>query len=279
MSKIDISIITIVYKNPAGLAVTTNSLKPLLHSSLNWEHVVVDSSTEEHASVLANLQKEGSTPWPLVLVSVPPTGIYSAMNQGWRRSQGRLIIFLNGGDKLKSALTLEKAIKEFNSDRNLDLLLGTAELFRDGNYLYSKAPHPSFIRNILGFNGICHQAVVYRRSAFEKVGEFSTRYKLAGDYEHHFRCYLAGLKHKSMNLHLVEFDMAGQSSKWREVLVEYGQIHKALADQLSRPIVRLNELLLQWETTRLTVLKKVADSPLSSKLRPVWLWYQRKRAR
>ena len=267
-----ISIITVSYNDPNGLSQTLESLRPLLESNLPWEHIIVDSSPAQHEAVL-NADK---SLWPRVYLSEPPSGIYSAMNHGWRNARGLTLLFLNSGDRLISAEALKKTMTEFEQDLNLDIFLGGVELTRNDESLYNQFHHSSFLKNILGANHICHQAAIYRRSSFEKIGDFSKSYKLASDYEHHFRCYLGGLNLKvSPSTLLVKFDVSGQSSHYRQVLNEYREIHRAVAAQLPHHLNILNYILLKIETARLAAVKKASSSRFSETLRPLWLLWKR----
>src|SRR5919108_5613652 len=103
-----LSVVTITYRDPAGLASTSESLLPLLRAdnSWTWEHVVVDSSPEENRAVLEGLPPD----WPLLHVVTPARGIYPAMNEGIQCASGRYLWFLNGRDRLHDADALERLL-------------------------------------------------------------------------------------------------------------------------------------------------------------------------
>ena len=269
--KIKVSIITVCYEDPKGLEKTCESLKPLLINDVDWEHIVVDSSPESHKSIFQQLPNG----WPLVKIETPPRGIYSAQNQGAKAAHGDVLWFLNSGDGLHSVEVLKNALALFTKPGGPDLVYGSTDLYRHGNYLYSVQPYRNFLRNLLGSNHICHQSVLYRRTTFEKVGAFSTNFALAADYEHFYRCYINKISTGRIGGSLSQFDMTGNSSNYLGVFKEYRIIQKLSAKQLSFPMGPLNSFFWIYAYSRIRLIKLLANSPLSTVLRPLWLFLKR----
>lgn len=267
---IDLSVITITYNDPRGLAKTVQSLQWLQKTTLHWEHVLIDSSPTLNYEIITPLKN-----WPLVHKIQEPQGIYPALNQGAMLARGRVMQFLNGGDSLIESDTFVALVQEFKSNSELDLVWAGAALYRQGVYLYGKAPRPSALQNLMGFNHICHQAVLYRRQSFKKIGPFATQWKFAADYEHHYRAYLAGLKIKIVPNLIANFDMEGSSSQYKKVLKEFEGIHRSLSVALSPKVTFYNSLFLFLETLRIKFVKALASSPLSPVLRPIWQRWHR----
>jgi len=270
-----LSIVTVTYQDPKGLDLTLSSLKSLLQSSLKWEHVLVDSSPEVTKASLKDLDPK----WPLVHVQEPPRGIYSAMNTGIESSNGKYLWFLNGGDRLKDLGVLRKIIYKFENRSDLDLVVASANLFRDGEFLYSNVPHKNLALAILGTNKICHQGVLYRRSLFDKVGRFSTHYKLAGDYDHHFKCFVKGVGFDRVKDRLVNYKVEGSSSNWKLAWKEFQEITNSNLKDLPFKLRVLFKAMLAVEQVRLGVVKGMGGSALSSMIWPIWIWWNRKKAK
>jgi glycosyltransferase involved in cell wall biosynthesis len=266
-----LSIITISYRDADGLAATLRSLRPLIGSSLEWEHVVVDSSPEDNKRVLPDRG------WPLVHLVRPPRGIYAAFNEGLSAVTGELVWILNGGDRLRDRAVLERLLDRMAAPGAPDMICGAADLTRNGEYLYTHFPSASFRQSLLGVNRVCQQAVMYRRSAMLNVGEFSSQYPIAGDYEHHLRCYLAGLRVVCCNERLVEYDLEGISTNWRQALAEFRDVLAQFNGRLPRSFYWQSVVGAQFEFLRLWTVKGLAGSPLAGVLQPLWLsWHRRK---
>lgn len=270
----ELSIVTVTFRDPAGLAKTLESLQWLKKAQLSWEHVIVDGSPELNSELISKL-----TDWPLKYLTQDPQGIYPAMNEGIRVSSGIVLHFLNGGDCLVNSDSYLKLLNEIKENQETDLIWAGAALYRNDVYLYSKFPKPHALANLIGFNHVCHQAILYRKGVFDRVGLFATHWKYASDYEHHYRCWLTKLKIKIVPICIADFDMSGGSSQYKKVLGEFYEIHKSLSLQLPSKIRLENNAFLLLEFLRVSIIKTIAATPLAFFLRPLWLkWNNRKKS-
>jgi glycosyltransferase involved in cell wall biosynthesis len=234
-SKPSLSIITISYNDPEGLKRTLDSLSPL-NESFSWENIIVDSSSEINSSIIKSFKRDS-----LIHLETPPKGIYPAFNLGLEHARGEFIWFLNGGDRLKSSKNVLKAIETMADQPELDLLCAGVDLYRGGKFIYSATPKSPFIKNLVGQNSLCHQGIIYRRSVFNRLGTFSQNYKLAGDYEHHFRCHFAKLKTLNLPLILAEYDRDGRSDNFKPVVREFRRVWKTYRKKMGVKLTLENE--------------------------------------
>jgi glycosyltransferase involved in cell wall biosynthesis len=256
-----LSVITLTYNNPEELEKTMASLKPLQEQNFSWEHIVVDSSPEKTQTVLKKLGN-----WPLVHIETPPKGIYSAFNLGLEHSRGDWVWFLNGGDRM----TLFENIRNTLSDTGHDILCAGVKIFRNGEWIYSSIPKEPLIENLLGENTLCHQGMFYKKSIFDEVGAFDTDFKLAGDYDHHFRCYFQNVKTGfSPNL-VAEFDRDGRSDNFRPVLKEFRKVWAKYDWRLKKELRRKNRIGAAAFILRLTVMRSPLVRPFSKSLKNIW---------
>lgn len=272
MPKHRISIITVTYNDPRGLSATLRSLEPVQAAGLDWEHVVVDSSPALNAEAIASARAGG---WPLRYLTPPPEGIYAAQNHGLAQASGECLWFLNGGDRLHDVHALVAVLEQLGSDAALDFVVARAALERDGKFLYRHDPSDSFFAGLVGFNRMCHQAMVYHARVFEQLGPFPPGYRLAADYVHHLRAYTHGLRFKTVGATLVAFDMGGRSNDHAPVFEEFKRAHRELASELPAWFSAANELVRPLERARVGGLKLVARSPLAELLRPLWVGFKR----
>src|SRR5262249_9623917 len=158
------------------------------------------------------------------------------------------------------------------------LWVGAASLFRNHRFRYVVFPQKTFFRSLLGGNGICHQAVIYRKNVFEKVGHFQTIWKLAADYEHFWSCFLEGLRVRTSREVLVNYDAAGASAEsWNHALDEFEAISLGLRAQLSWPLYAWHRLLLFWNQMKIKTIKFVKSR--GGRLEPLWIWWNRRTLR
>lgn len=236
-----LSIITITYKDSKGLADTLASLRSWQELGLPWEHVVIDASPELNQEVLALLPSG----WPLVHKQAPPSGIYQAQNLGIENSRGNFLLFLNGGDRLHSADALQKALRQLEATIGSELLIASAGIFKDKKFHRWQLAPRSLETGILGENRICHQATLFRRALFQRIGIYNENYSLAADYEHFFRAFLAGARAVLSSERLVEFEQGGASANFLEVFKQFRQVQTSFQERLNR-LFRLRQLCLWW---------------------------------
>ena len=269
-----LSIVTVTYRDAAGLMTTIESLKPLLENGtdISWEHIIIDSSPEDTRPAKEKLPMS----WPLVYVPEKPAGIYAAQNSGLSRAKGRYVWFLNGGDRLKSAQVLNKVLQELESNSETSAAFSAADLMRDGKYMYTQEPKETWEANIVGMNRICHQAVLYRRSEFQKLGNFSTEFKIASDYDHLYRSFVSGAKAVFLSDVLVEYDMSGTSQTYVASFSEFWQVQKQHSKELPFWMRVVNPVVWGSEFGRVSIIKVLAASPLSGVLRPLWIKLKRR---
>lgn len=236
-----LSIITITFQDPDGLSETLASLHSWQQLGISWEHVVVDASVELNRTALTTLPAN----WPLVHKVAPASGIYQAQNLGIESSRGEFVLFLNGGDRLHSAEELQKALRRLEATIGSELLIATAGIFRNKIFHRWQLAPKNLESGILGENKICHQATLYRRTLFQRIGNYSENFSLAADYEHFFRAFLAGARAIISPEKLVEFEQGGASSNFFEVFKQFRQVQLSFLDRLSL-LFRIRQLCLWW---------------------------------
>jgi hypothetical protein len=112
--------------------------------------------------------------------------------------------------------------------------------------------------------------MLYRLSTLRRVGPFVTKYKIAGDYEHHFRCVEAGLKALCVPRTVAEFDLGGSSGDNFKALAEFRAVHREFRHRLPAWVAVANELRWDAELAKIVLIKAVRKTPLLGVLRPLW---------
>jgi len=115
-------------------------------------------------------------------VSEPDRGIYDAMNKGLAmvRDPERYVIFLNADDQLAGPETLAAVMSRAQGE---EFLYGRLER-RDDPLGHRDVIGREVTKRDLLFGMKCHhQAILCRRRAFDRIGGFDLRYRLAADYD------------------------------------------------------------------------------------------------
>lgn len=175
-----LSIVTVVRNNAATVAEAVASV--LSQDYPEVEYVVIDgASTDGTLSRLEPYRERLA-----VLLSEPDRGIYDAMNKGIAMSTGEVVGLLNSDDLYAHASVLSRVAEAFGQQPDLEAVYGNLvyvafdQVERVVRRWRSKAYVPGyFTRGEVP----PHPAFFVRRSVYERLGVFDTRFRLAADYE------------------------------------------------------------------------------------------------
>ena len=239
-----LSIITIAYNNLAGLQKTLPSV--LAQTYTDFEHIIVDGgSTDGSVDYIANYAAQ-TTERNIVCkwLSEPDKGIYNAMNKGIRMATGEYCLFLNGGDYLCEAASLQFAIS--NGDWVEDMIYcDKICISSDG-----KETKVSYPKNISAYflwqSALPHQASFFKRTALFDFGLYNEMLKYASDWELCLKMFVNNhCTYRHIPIYLSYFDTTGissQSSNRQEMLEERQQVFARLCPSLITDFQRLQLL-------------------------------------
>jgi glycosyltransferase involved in cell wall biosynthesis len=158
-----ISIITISYNAEKYLERTIKSIKS--QTNKDFEYILVDGESRDRTLEIAKSHSHLF----FKIISEPDNGIYDAMNKGLDNATGDFVWFMNAGDEIANANTLELIQK--NIKTNTDLIYGDALHVNETGQikgLRSKLTPHKLRDNIqwqdlkLGML-VCHQSLIVKR--------------------------------------------------------------------------------------------------------------------
>jgi glycosyltransferase involved in cell wall biosynthesis len=201
-----ISVITPTFNSGPKIAATVASV--LSQQKGLYEFLVIDGGSTD--DTLARLRAQGPA---LRYLSEPDEGIYDAMNKGVRLTSGMYLCFLGAGDRLLPGV-LEAVAAEI---RKLPCQGQTSRptlLYGNVNWsCYSRAYDGRFNRSKLRRRNICHQAIFYQRSVFERLGFYNTKYRSFADWEFNIRCFNdRGVRKRYIPLRIASYEGGGKSA-------------------------------------------------------------------
>jgi len=161
-----------------------NLLSVLEQSHSPVEHVLVDGGSTDGTLELIRRYAPH-----LRYVSGPDRGIYDAMNKGLALvpDPESYVIFLNADDAFAGRDTVERVMRAATGE---DLIYGLLERF-DAELDYRDVIGREVAARDLVLGMRCHhQALLCRRRAFDLVGLFDLRYRIAADYDWVVRAFL-----------------------------------------------------------------------------------------
>jgi glycosyltransferase involved in cell wall biosynthesis len=246
-----VSIITVVYNNVESI---DDAIKSVISQDYPYiEYIVIDGcSTDGTFEVIKEYKKHIS-----VLVSEPDGGIYDALNKGITRSSGDVIAILHSDDKFFDSHVVSDMMKNMNETETelcfsdmviVDSSSGKVLRYYMANYFKKwmlrigwMPPHPTcFIK----------------KSLFDEFGLYSTKYKIAGDFDFLVRIFYGKkISWSYLNRISVKMSQGGVSnSGWQSKRLIVSEINQSLRLnnvwshpilQLSRYVIRFIELIIK----------------------------------
>jgi glycosyltransferase involved in cell wall biosynthesis len=158
------------------------------------EHILLDACSTDNTLALVSHYPN------VTLVSEPDDSAHHAMNKGLSMAHGEIIGFLNVDDLYPDSVLIEIG-GVFAEKPEIDVVIGHAVWFEDsataGRQILRKRIHdsgdalwlPGVALRSPAFNG-----AFFRRTVFERIGNFATKYDFSADTHFLLRCALAHLK-------------------------------------------------------------------------------------
>jgi glycosyltransferase involved in cell wall biosynthesis len=208
-----VTVITVCYNSANTLEQALKSVT--IQDWPNVEHIVIDGgSTDDTLDILGRYKNHLA-----YVVSEPDNGIYDAMNKGLARATGDVVCFLNADDQYASENVLSMVANQMRAGQ-LDALLGDVGFFHASNPTRQVRRYRSdrFTPERLAWGWMpAHPALFLTRSVIDRVGQFNTTYKIAGDYEFVIRAFYGhALRYVHVPKVLVRMQTGGVSTDgWR----------------------------------------------------------------
>ena len=195
-----ISIVTVTYNAASTIERTLQSVA--LQSCRDYEHIIIDGASKDSTIEIAKSfgyqelsAADGSRPeGAKVYISEPDKGLYDAMNKAFGLAKGDYICFLNAGDKLHSADTLQH-IADAGDRENVGVIYGDTDIVDgDGNRLRGRRLTPPEVLTWKSFREgmlVCHQSFYINR---EIALPYDLAYRFSADFDWCIRCMKEGEK-------------------------------------------------------------------------------------
>lgn len=178
------SIITVTYNAEQWLERTILSV--LSQSYPYIEYIIIDGASSDGTSKIIQRYIDGIA----FTKSEPDQGLYDAMNKGLKNATGDYVWFLNAGDTLHSANTIQHIVDKLNRHNSLpDIIYGETEIVdASGNSLGkrrlnapSRLTWKSFRMGML----VCHQSFIAKRII---APQYDLSYRFSSDFDWCISC-------------------------------------------------------------------------------------------
>ena len=184
ITKPQFSIITVVKNDEKNIQKTIESI--LNQTFKNFEYIIIDGKSEDSTLSLINKYKDKIN----FIISEKDDGIYFAMNKGAKIASGEFVVYVNSGDTL-TADALKIIQRKINEKPNIDFVFGTVKR----HYTQDTLIKFGFNKKKLIYNfdfATSHSTGFYlRKSKFQELGFFNTKYKCSADYDVYYKMLIS----------------------------------------------------------------------------------------
>ncbi|MFY7865811.1 glycosyltransferase family 2 protein [Roseateles sp.] len=242
-----VTTITVAYNASATIGDTLRSVANQTYT--NVEHIVIDgASTDDTVEVI---RREGIH--VSRLVSEHDQGIYDALNKGIKMATGDVIGFLHADDLFADERVLTDIARQFE-DPSVEAVYGdlvyvsAADVSRVIRYWRAG----EFSRKGLASGWMPpHPTLYVRRSVYERLGIFDTRYRISADYDSVVRFFgPGGVRPVYLPRLLIRMRVGGISNRsiktiWRKSCEDLDIMRRhrigGLSSLLSKNVRKLNQ--------------------------------------
>jgi hypothetical protein len=172
----ELSIVVCSKSDYLGLNATLESLNSLVKDLPQIVLILSNYSKSEIENIHAKFGNLG-----FELFNEAPRGIYHAQNLGLSKVKKRLVLFLNGGDKLENPSGIQHLVSELGQSLwgfgEIDLVGDNFKSIKRYKFNYNKYLHR------LGLKYVPHPATVINAEEARKLGGFDEKYLSAADHK------------------------------------------------------------------------------------------------
>ena len=205
-----ISVVTAVFNRADTVADALASVR-----AQSWprvEHIIIDGGSTDGTLPILQARREQLA----ALVSEPDKGIYDALNKGVLRATGDVVGFLHADDLFEAPDSLAQVAAAFD-DPSVDAVYGDLVYVRkdDPAHVVRYWQAGPFVTGCLERGWMPpHPTFYVRRSVYERLGLFDTRFLISADYESILRILgRGGVKPAYLPQVLVRMRLGGISNR------------------------------------------------------------------
>ena len=246
-----VSIITVVFNNVSYIRDAIQSV-----SSQNYphkEHLVIDGgSTDGTVEVIKEYEDQIS-----VFISEPDEGIYDSLNKGIMHASGTVIGILHSDDLFCDEQVVSEMITKM-SDTKSEFCFSDMVIVDDESGKVMRYYMANYFKKWMFRIGWMppHPTCFIKRSLFDEFGLYSTKYKIAGDFDFFVRIFFGReINWIYLDRITVRMRKGGVSnSGWKSKILIANEISHSLQSnqvwslhifQLARYFIRLIEMVVK----------------------------------
>jgi glycosyltransferase involved in cell wall biosynthesis len=216
-----VTIITVVFNGEKFIKETIDSILKQTYS--NIEYIIIDGGSTDRTIEIIKQHEPYIDYW----ISEPDKGIYNAMNKGIKLSVGKIIGILNSDDYYNNVDSINKIVEVYkkNQEKYNDLIILTGSVLKideSKSVQFINKRNAEYLAKKIDWGmPLNHPSTFISKKIYKKIGLFSTKLKICGDYDFIYRIYHSSYKDKFIFIDNVITNMRldGISNKMNSIIV------------------------------------------------------------
>jgi glycosyltransferase involved in cell wall biosynthesis len=157
----------------------------LAQSFCNFEILIIDGLSNDNTLNVIKSYNDAR----INVYSERDNGAYDAMNKGIEFAKGTWLYFLGSDDNIYDDNVLSNLYQELKNTKS-KVIYGNVKISGDTDWAKDGEIYAGEfnIDKILKQN-ICHQAIFYHKSVFEKCGKYNVNYNICADWDLNLKCF------------------------------------------------------------------------------------------
>jgi glycosyltransferase involved in cell wall biosynthesis len=229
-----------------GSLITETITSVIQQTYLAWEAIIVDDGSTDNSVTVVRKFQENDSRIKLIVRNRLPKGAPTCRNIGLENSSGRYVMFLDSDDLIKESC-LESRLSFAFSNPHLDFLVFSCLLFKehtnDTNILWNVFTEENDLDRFLKLDVPWQTAaVLYKKSTFEKYGNWDESLLSFQDWELAVRMLTNNAAYQKFNIHDCFWRMPKHNTIGLESVEkkEHFQSHERLFVKVSKSLSDLN---------------------------------------
>jgi len=223
-----VSVITITFNAGRFLQKTIESI--LGQTNKDFEYLIIDGGSKDNTtSIICQyenihfgsyeeaLQREELHSGKILWISEPDKGLYDAMNKGMHLAHGDFVWFINAGDKIYDADTMQKVIDTIDSNPNCNVVYGQSIIIDEEDNIRGErhkiAPKNLEFKSLLNGLVVCHQSILVRKTI---APDYDIQYRISADYDWVCKVLAKSKQNCYIDDYISRFMIAGVSAQQRK---------------------------------------------------------------